>query len=57
MIAAGIGVATGPYLGGYVFDVTQSYDYMVVICLISTAIAAIFARFLGSIRVSLGKIA
>jgi len=45
---AGIGVAIGPYLGGYIFDRTNSYHYMLLVCIFSTIIAIIFALGLGS---------
>jgi len=47
---AGIGVAMGPYLGGFVFDITGSYDYMMLICALSTLIAIILASLLKPAR-------
>jgi cyanate permease len=46
VIFAGIGVAIGPYLGGYIFDTTRSYDYMVIMCIIATIAAIISASLL-----------
>ncbi|MCK4782881.1 MAG: MFS transporter [Desulfobacteraceae bacterium] len=50
VIMAGVGVAIGPYLGGYFFDATQSYDLMVVMCIIATIAAIISALFLRPIK-------
>lgn len=50
MIVVGIGIAIGPYVGGYIFDATQSYDYMVVMCIIATVSAIISASFLRPIK-------
>jgi MFS family permease len=46
VILAGIGVAMGPYLGGYIYDTTHSYSYMVIMCIIATIAATISASFL-----------
>lgn len=46
LIIAGIGVATGPFLGGYIFDTTHSYNNMIVICIFATIIALLFALLL-----------
>jgi MFS family permease len=46
VILAGMGVAIGPYLGGYIFDTTQSYNYMVIMCIIATIAAIISASLL-----------
>jgi len=46
VILAGIGVAIGPYLGGHIFDTTQSYNYMVIMCIIATIAAIICASLL-----------
>jgi MFS family permease len=43
---AGVGVAMGPYVGGYIFDTTRSYDYMVVMCIIATIAAIVSGLFL-----------
>ena len=43
---AGVGVAMGPYVGGYIFDITRSYDYMVVMCIIATIAAIVSGLFL-----------
>ncbi len=45
---AGIGVALGPYLGGYIYDSTKSYHFMIMVCIFSTALAIIFALNLGA---------
>lgn len=50
VIMAGVGVAIGPYLGGYFFDATQSYHLMVVMCIIATIAAIISALFLRPIK-------
>jgi len=42
----GIGIAVGPYLGGYIFDTTRSYNNMVTMCLIASIAAIISASFL-----------
>lgn len=46
-ILAGVGVAIGPYIGGYIFDTTGSYNYMVFMCIIGTFGAIILASLLG----------
>ena len=46
VIFAGMGVAIGPYLGGYIFDTTRSYDYMVIVCIIASIAAIISASLL-----------
>jgi len=46
-ILVGMGVAIGPYLGGYIFDTTHSYNYMAVMCIIASILAIISASFLG----------
>jgi OFA family oxalate/formate antiporter-like MFS transporter len=43
VIMAGIGVAIGPFMGGYIFDITHSYNYMVAMCIIATFIAIVLA--------------
>jgi len=45
IVMAGIGVAIGPSLGGYIFDRTKSYDYMIVMCILA-ALAAIALSFM-----------
>ena len=47
LIMAGIGVAVGPYLGGYIFDTTQSYYHMTLMCILATILAIILAGFLA----------
>lgn len=46
IILAGVGVAIGPYMGGYIFDTTHSYNYMVVMCIIATIAAIVSGLFL-----------
>jgi MFS family permease len=46
VILAGVGVAIGPYLGGYIFDATHSYHYMVIMCIAATIAAIFCASFL-----------
>lgn len=46
VILAGIGVAIGPYLGGYIFDTTHSYNYMVIMCIMASIAAIISASLL-----------
>jgi MFS family permease len=45
VVMAGIGMALGPYLGGYIFDATNSYDHMILLCIAAAAIAIISASF------------
>jgi MFS family permease len=44
-IFCGVGVAMGPYIGGYIFDTTFSYNAMVIMCIMAT-IAAIISTSL-----------
>lgn len=46
LIIAGIGIAIGPYVGGYIFDITDSYDYMIMMCILAAILAAISALFI-----------
>ena len=50
ILMAGVGVAIGPYLGGYIYDATQSYDYMIVMCIIATIAGIISALFLRPVK-------
>jgi MFS family permease len=50
VLMAGIGVAIGPYLGGYIFDTTQSYEYMIVMCIIATIGALISALLIRPVK-------
>jgi MFS family permease len=43
VIMAGVGVAVGSFMGGYIFDVTLSYDYMIVMAGLATLFAIAFA--------------
>jgi MFS family permease len=45
-ILAGVGVAIGPYVGGHIFDLTHSYNYMVIMCIMATIAAIISASLL-----------
>jgi len=42
MLGYGIGGAIGPWLGGYVFDVMNSYDLAFVIVIIVIILSGIF---------------
>ena len=48
---AGTGVALGAYMGGYIFDVTNSYNYMIIICSFATIAAIITAFFIRPLKV------
>jgi MFS family permease len=48
IIIVGIGVGIGPYIGGYIFDKTHSYYYMVLICIFVTIVAIVLTLFLKS---------
>lgn len=50
IIVCGVGVALGPYLGGYIFDTTQSYDYMIVMCILASVISIISAFFIRPVK-------
>lgn len=50
VILAGVGSAIGPYFGGYVFDVTQSYDYMIVVCIAASIGAVISAMLMRPLK-------
>jgi len=41
LIMVGIGVGIGPFIGGYIFDITNSYFYMIMMCIIATIVAII----------------
>jgi len=47
MLGTGIGGAIGPWLGGYIFDVTGSYHNAFIISTISFAVACIFFWIAG----------
>jgi MFS family permease len=51
-IMAGIGIALGPYLGGYIFDATGSYDYVIVMCIMATIATIISASLLKPVRIA-----
>ena len=42
MIIIGIGGAIGPFMGGYIFDLAHSYNYMIVMCILATLLAILF---------------
>jgi MFS family permease len=46
VLIAGIGQAIGPWLGGYIFDTTQSYNYMVILCILANIAAIISASLI-----------
>jgi MFS family permease len=46
VIMAGIGVAIGSFMGGYIFDITHSYNYMIVMCILATIIAMVLASLM-----------
>ena len=50
VVLCGIGVAIGPYLAGFIHDVTQSYNYVIVMCIIANGAAIISALFLQSVK-------
>ena len=41
IIIIGLGVAVGPYVGGVIYDVTHSNNYMIVMCIISSILSII----------------
>jgi len=48
-VMAGIGVALGPYLGGYLFDATGSYHYLIIVSIAATALAMVSALLIRRI--------
>lgn len=46
MIIVGIGGAIGPYVGGYIFDITHSYTYMIGISILATIVGIVLASLL-----------
>ena len=50
LIMAGTGVAGGSFLGGYIFDVTHSYYYMIVMCILGTLLAICSALLMRNPR-------
>ena len=48
VLFAGVGVGLGPLAGGYIFDVTCSYDYMKWMCVVALVVAVIFASQIKS---------
>ena len=46
MIIVGIGGAIGPYLGGYIFDITHSYGCMIGISILATIVGILLASLL-----------
>ena len=47
IIIVGVGVAVGPYAGGVIYDVTGSYNYMIIMCIISSILATITSALIG----------
>jgi len=41
IIIVGVGIAVGPYAGGVIYDVTGSYNYMIIMCILSSILAII----------------
>ncbi len=50
VIMCGVGIALGTYMGGYIFDSMQSYDYVLIICAASTIAALMAALFLVPLK-------
>ncbi|HET57433.1 MAG TPA: MFS transporter [Deltaproteobacteria bacterium] len=46
MIMAGLGVALGSFLGGFIFDLTNSYNYTIIMCFLGTLLAVVSAALL-----------
>ena len=42
VLFAGVGIALGPIAGGYIFDVTSSYTYMMWMCICSIILSIVF---------------
>lgn len=55
VIMAGIGVAIGSFMGGYLFDITHSYYYTVAICILATLAAIVLAVLMKVPKKSLSK--
>ena len=50
LMIAGLGVAGGSFLGGYIFDVTHSYHYMIVMCIVGMLLAVVCALLMKNPR-------
>jgi len=50
VMMAGMGVGIGPYVGAYIYDITQSYDYMVIMCMLSTIAGILVSLILKPIK-------
>ena len=50
VIMCGVGVALGPFTGGYIFDASQSYHQMIVICAVIGLASIITAFFMKKVR-------
>jgi OFA family oxalate/formate antiporter-like MFS transporter len=50
LMLAGLGVAGGSFLGGYIFDVTHSYHYMIVMCIVGMLLAVVCALLMKNPR-------
>ncbi len=46
MIIVGIGGAIGPYVGGYIFDITHSYGYAIGMSILATFVGIVLASLL-----------
>jgi MFS family permease len=46
VIMAGVGVAIGSFMGGHIFDITHSYNYMKVMCILTTFVAIVFTSLM-----------
>lgn len=47
MIIAGLGGAIGAYIGGYIYDISHTYQTTILICIFATLSAVIFGLFLS----------
>jgi len=50
LLIASIGISTGPLVGSYFYDTMHSYDNMILICIMTTAIAIVFACLLKPVH-------
>jgi len=55
MIMAGTGAAAGSFIGGYIFDITHSYDNMIMMCILSMLLAIGLASFMKKPTLRLAK--
>ena len=47
----GVGAGFGTTLGGYIFDVTNSYSLAFIICAVISAIATVITLILRSVKI------